>query len=209
MELPEEILEQCRRFLPGIMRGMLKGLFKLDNEHQDIVLKEMGIGCAQGIREVQIADGIKWPPAGSTDAEGAGKFLDTLVPHKRSFEKAGDTIHWYANVKDTYGGCVCPLVVLGIVEPRPELCRCSTNWCKANLEYLTGRSMEGELVESVNTGSRNCCYRFHLKPTLYSTASAKSSDADMKGGSGDGDTVQKKARRRNPPRAKKTTKKEN
>jgi len=58
---------------------------------------------------------------------------------------------------------MCVLVRLGIIEARPELCICSTHHCKSAFEELTGIPTEAELVESVNTGCRNCVYRFHLK----------------------------------------------
>jgi hypothetical protein len=103
------------------------------------------------------------------DIESACEWLDSTVPHRRRFEMAGDTLYWEADVKDTYGGCMCILVRLGIIEPRPELCICSTNYNKTALEQMTGRQVEGELVESLNSGAPSCKYRYRFKPTSHSS----------------------------------------
>jgi hypothetical protein len=149
--------------LPNLVRGIMKGVFKLDEESRNKVLEEMGKACYEGFKEF-----VGTPPTGM-DIESACQWLDETVPHNRRFQRAGDTLYWEADVKDTYGGCMCILVRLGIVEPRPELCICSTNYNKSALEEMTGETVEGELVESVNIGARNCVYRYHFKPTNYNS----------------------------------------
>ena len=149
--------------LPNLVRGIMKGVFKLDEESRNKVLEEMGKACYEGFKEF-----VGTPPAGM-DIKSACQWLEKTVPHHRRFQKAGDTLYWEADVKDTYGGCMCILVRLGIVEPRPELCICSTNYNKSALEEMTGETVEGELVESVNSGARNCVYRYHFKPTKYNS----------------------------------------
>jgi hypothetical protein len=149
--------------LPNLVRGIMKGVFKLDEESRNKVLEEMGKACYEGFKEF-----VGTPPTGM-DIESACQWLDETVPHNRRFQRAGDTLYWEADVKDTYGGCMCILVRLGIVEPRPELCICSTNYNKSALEEMTGETVEGELVESVNSGARNCVYRYHFKPTNYNS----------------------------------------
>jgi len=149
--------------LPNLVRGIMKGVFKLDEESRNKVLEEMGKACYEGFKEF-----VGTPPTG-VDIESACKWLDETVPHNRRFQRAGDTLYWEADVKDTYGGCMCILVRLGIMEPRPELCICSTNYNKSALEEMTGEAVEGELVETVNSGARNCVYRYHFKPTNYNS----------------------------------------
>ena len=149
--------------LPKLVRGIMKGVFELDEEARNKVFEEMGKACYEGFKEF-----VGTPPS-DMDIESACKWLDSTVPHKRRFEIAGDTLYWEADVKETYGGCMCILVRLGIIEPRPELCVCSTNYNKTALEQMTGRHVEGELVESLNSGARSCVYRYHLKPTAYSS----------------------------------------
>jgi len=151
------------KVLPNLVRGIMKGVFKLDEESRNTVLEEMGKACYEGFKEF-----VGTPPTGM-DIESACKWLVETVPHKRRFQRAGDTLYWEADVKDTYGGCMCILVRLGIVEPRPELCVCSTNYNKTALEEMTGKDVEGELVETVNSGARNCVYRYHFKPTNYNS----------------------------------------
>jgi hypothetical protein len=153
--------------LPKVVRGIMKGVFALDEQARNRVLEEMGRGCYEGFKEF-----VGTPPAGM-DIEGACEWLDTSVPHNRRFERAGDTVYWDADIKDTYGGCMCILVRLGIIEPRPELCVCSTNYCRTAFEEMTGKHVEGEMVETVNTGSRNCVFRYHFEPTVYSSKSSK------------------------------------
>lgn len=149
--------------LPKLVRGIMKGIFKLDEEARNMVLEEMGKACYEGFKEF-----VGTPPV-DIDIESACKWLDGTVPHKRRFQRAGDTLYWEADVKETYGGCMCILVRLGIIDPRPELCICSTNYNKTALEQMTGRHVEGELVESLNSGAPNCVYRYHLQPTAYSS----------------------------------------
>jgi hypothetical protein len=151
------------KVLPNLVRGIMKGVFALDEEAQNKVLEEMGKACYEGFKEF-----VGTPPTGM-DIESACEWLDKTVPHNRRFQKAGDTLYWEADVKDTYGGCMCILVRLGIIEPNPELCACSTNYNRSALKEMTGRDVEGELVESVNSGARNCVYRYHFKPTKYNS----------------------------------------
>jgi hypothetical protein len=33
--------------------------------------------------------------------------------------------------------------------------------------------VEGELVETLNSGSRNCVFRYHFQPTPYSSKSGR------------------------------------
>lgn len=158
--------------LPKLVRGIMKGVFELDEEARNKVLEEMGKACYEGFKEF-----VGTPPA-DMDIESACEWLDSTVPHKRRFQRAGDTLYWEADVKETYGGCMCILVRLGIIEPRPELCICSTNYNKTALEQMTGRHVEGELVESLNSGARNCVYRYHLQPTAYSSKRGSSTRKD-------------------------------
>jgi len=151
------------KVLPNLVRGIMKGVFALDEESRNTVLEEMGRACYEGFKEF-----VGTPPTGM-DIEGACKWLNETVPHKRRFQIAGDTLYWEADVKDTYGGCMCILVRLGIVEPRPELCVCSTNYNRSALEEMTGRDVEGELVETLNSGARKCVYRYHFRPTQYNS----------------------------------------
>ncbi|MEE8470079.1 MAG: hypothetical protein V3S51_01980 [Dehalococcoidia bacterium] len=153
--------------LPAVVRGLMKGVFALDEEARNKVLEEMGRACYDGFQEF-----VGTSPTG-LDIESACEWLDGTVPHNRRFERAGDTIYWDADIQDTYGGCMCILVRLGILEPSPELCVCSTNYCQRAFEEMTGKSVEGEMVETVNTGSRNCTFRYHFQPTIYSSKSGK------------------------------------
>ena len=151
--------------LPTVVKAILKAVFELDEEARNKVLEAMGEACYKGFSQF-----VGSPPTG-VDIETACQWLVDTVPHTRSFQRAGDTIYWEANVEETYGGCMCMFVRLGIIEPSPELCICSTNHCRAAFEEMTGLAVEGEMVESLNTGARTCVYRYHFKPTAYSSKS--------------------------------------
>ena len=161
----EEIV--APKVLPSVVRGIMKGVFKLDEEARNTVLEEMGRACYDGFKEF-----VGTPPTG-LDIDTACEWLNSTVPHNRRFQRAGDTIYWDADIKDTYGGCMCILVRLCIIEPSPELCVCSTNYCRTAFEEMTGKSVEGEMVETLNSGSRNCVFRYHFQPTAYSSKSSK------------------------------------
>ena len=155
------------KVLPAVVKGLMKGVFRLDEDARNMVLEEMGRACYEGFKEF-----VGTPPAG-IDVESACAWLNNSVPHNRGFERAGDTIYWDADIQDTYGGCMCVLVRLGIIEPRPELCVCSTNYCRTAFEEMTGKPVEGEMVETLSTGSRNCVFRYHFQPTAYSSKSSR------------------------------------
>ena len=155
------------KVLLALVRGITKGVFELDEEARNKVLEEMGRACYEGFQEF-----VGTPPKGM-DIESACEWLNNSVPHNRRFQRAGDTIYWEADIEDTYGGCMCALVRLGIIEPRPELCICSTHYCKRAFEEMTGKPVEGELVETVSSGSRNCVFRYHFQPTPYSSKCGK------------------------------------
>ncbi len=152
----------CPAVLPNLVRGIMKGVFKLDEKARNKVLAEMGRACYEGFK-----DFVGTPGAGM-DIESACQWLDSTVPHKRRFTMKGDTLDWEADVKATYGGCMCILVRLGIIDPAPELCVCSTNYNKTALEQMTGRQVKGELVESLNSGAPSCRYRYRFKPAPHS-----------------------------------------
>lgn len=149
--------------LPKVVGAILKAVFELDEGARDRVLEAMGEACYRGFREY-----VGAPPTG-VDIESACKWLNDTVPHDRRFQRAGDTIYWEADVQDTYGGCMCMFVRLGIIEPTPELCICSTNHCRHAFEEMTGLTVEGEMVESLSTGAPKCVYRYHFRPTAYSS----------------------------------------
>ena len=155
--------------LPRVMGAILRAVFELDRDSRERVLEAMGRACYEGFREF-----VGAPPV-DTDIDGACRWLNETVPHKRRFERAGDTVYWKAAVQEAYGGCMCMLVRLGIIEPRPELCICSTNHCRYAFEEMTGLAVEGEMVESVNTGAPECVYRYHFQPTRYSSRCNKDS----------------------------------
>ena len=172
-KIAPEVIEAYResiapKVLLSLVRGIMKGVFELDEEARNRVLKEMAWACYDGFREF-----LEQPATTPMDIDSACEWLKKTVPHERCFHRTGDTVIWDEPMEDPYGGCMCPLVRLGLIEPRPELCVCSTLSQKRTLEELTGIPMEAELVESVNTGFRNCLFRFHLKPTVYSSKSGK------------------------------------
>lgn len=152
------------KVMQGVMKAVMRAVLNLPEEHRNAVLEEMGAACYEEMKQF-----VGEPPA-NVDIETACHWLNDTVPHDRRFQRAGDTVYWEASVQETYGGCMCFLVQLGILDPNPALCICSTNHCGAALEEMTGSYVEGEMVESVADGATHCIYRYHLKPTRYSSA---------------------------------------
>ncbi len=161
---PEEIQEVIHEEGMRIFRGVLQGIFKLDAEAREIVLKEMAKNCAEFCMEKFKLDDEK-----DMDIDTLISKMNMAGPERREIKRVGDTIFWEACVGDLGMGCACVLVHLGLVEPTPELCKCSTNWVKYIVEKTTGRQVEAELVDSVNTGAKHCHYRLHLAPSIYTS----------------------------------------
>ncbi|MBE0479385.1 MAG: hypothetical protein IBX68_00225 [Dehalococcoidia bacterium] len=155
------------KVLPSLVRGLMKGVFELDEVNRNTVLRHMGSACYEGFKE------FLEPVTPGVDLDTAFEWLKRTVPHERRFHRAGDTVIWDGDMKATYGGCMCLLVRMGIIEPAPELCVCSAHHCKSALEELTGIQTEAELVETVNSGADDCIYRFHLKPSAYNSRMGK------------------------------------
>lgn len=164
---PAEIEETLREQTMAIFRGALEGIFKLDDTAREIVFKEMAKNCAEYCMQ-------KWKLQAQGDMD-----IDTLIsqmnmagPERRNIRRVGDTIFWEACVSEYKVGCVCVLRLMGLLDPTPEICKCSTNWVKYIVEKATGRPVEAELVDSANTGSDNCHYRLHLAPSRYTSKAA-------------------------------------
>lgn len=162
---PEEVQKILNEALmSNIFPGTLEGTFKLDNEAKEIVLKEMAKNCAEFCME-------KFGLKGKTDMD-----IDAVVsemnmagPQRRNIKRVGDTIFWEACVGDIGMGCLCPLVTCGLLKPTPELCKCFANWVKYIVEKSTGKKVDCELVDSVNTGAEHCHCRLHLTPSIYTS----------------------------------------
>ena len=160
----EEIEETLREETMAVFRGALKGILKLDDRSKEVVFKEMAKACAQYCMG-------KW----KLEAKG-NMDIDTLIsemkvagPERREIQRVGDTIFWEACVGDLGMGCLCILRLQGLLDPTPEICKCSTNWVKYIVESATGRHVEAELVDSPNTGTQHCHYRLHLAPSMYTS----------------------------------------
>ena len=153
-------------YLPALARGMMKGVFKLDEKSKKIVLKEVAAACAEFVRGMhQQRDGTVFPK-GTLDIDKALEFITHVSPHRRTYKRVGDTIHFTTHMKETYGECICPLVILGIVDSTQGHCYCSAEYFKQNLEYLTGKPLGPvEVVKTMCMGdSYTCDMIIKLKP---------------------------------------------
>jgi hypothetical protein len=166
-QLMEEAMTVFReRHLPALARGMMKGVFKLDDESKRIVLKEVAAACGQFTRDYwhREREGLEFPK-GTMDIDSAFEFLDNIAPHRRTYERTGDTVYFKTHMKESYGKCLCPLVVLGIIDPDQGSCLCGGYFFNDSMEYLTGKSWDDpEVLQTLRMGdSESCDFIFKCK----------------------------------------------
>ena len=78
----------------------------------------------------------------------------------------------YKPPKDKRGRpvCQCPMVMLGMIEPFPELCICSAHVGASFIEAYTQKpAARAELIGSIHSGLPSCRYRVYLKPSTAPT----------------------------------------
>ena len=170
VDMPPEIKDfTYKEWLPRVMAGALKAVSELPQEHRDHVLRAMSDACSPmavgvcGIRpewskDEYLAHMTKLPPP--------------LGP--REIDWQGDVVEVsYHPPTDADGRpvCQCPLIMLGMAEPFPELCICSAHTGAAFVEAYTGEPRDRvELIGSIHSGMNCCQYRVHMKPSAGSEA---------------------------------------
>lgn len=153
-ERREDWIEELRRkYQDHITRGLLEGVFALDDQAAEVAMTAMGHACAQAF--VQLHD-LKL----NQDLDTFLQKICLLGPGgKIKISRNGDTILWEEAQK---GECVCPLVRRGVIEPHPRLCLCGVKWVQFLVEKVAQRPATVELVEAVALGHQNCTYRVTL-----------------------------------------------
>lgn len=150
----EDWIEELRRqYQDDITRGLLEGVFQLDDAAAETAMTAMGHACAESftkLHEIKLDQGV--------DA-----FFDQIAllgpGGKMKITREGDTILWE---EAQQGECVCPLVRRGIVQPHARLCRCGVKWVQYLVEKAAQRPVTVDLVAAVALGDQNCTYRIML-----------------------------------------------
>lgn len=169
-EMPEEIKDLIyKQWLPHTVRGLIEGVRELPAEYRDHVLKKMSEGCSV----------LGTPILGITPGMGLEEYkkhASALQPPlgPRTIEQMGDVIqidYHHPLDKDGKPVCHCPLVILGIIEPFPELCCCSVNLGASYIETAMGKPCaKVELIASpLTTGDSYIRYLVYLKPPVATT----------------------------------------
>ena len=166
--LLEAKLESGEEVPTDIVKSLLKGISELDEESLATVLGKMGRSCCQGIMQPGIQKGTI--PTG-LDMESACEYALAASFGDYQEEKTRKT--WFREsddfyvddyVKEKYGQCMCVLVILGLRAPEYEFCKwCSSGFVQETFEYLVGKPMQVECLETAITGSPYCRCKINLK----------------------------------------------
>ena len=170
LEAGPEISEYIYKYwLPRIVAAAYEGISEAPPEHRDKILMKMSKACsAQADLVLGCQPGMDW--------EQYKKHLAELQPPlgPRKVTQIGDVVFWtYVPPKGEDGRaiCQCPLIRLGMMEGRPEVCACSANSVSHYIEGYTGRQVA--TVETLGSpmvnGEDECRFLIHLKPVAFST----------------------------------------
>jgi len=168
-DMPPEIKDLIyKEWLPRVVAALLKAVRELPPEYRNNVLKEMSNAC--GPMAVAVC-GIE---PGMSRREYIKHMTNLKAPlGPRSIKWIKDLVQVdYQPPKDKQGKpvCQCPMVLLGMIEPFPELCICSANVGASFIEaYTQEPAAKAELIGSIHSGLPSCQYRVHLKPSINST----------------------------------------
>lgn len=167
-EMPDEIKDVIyKEWLPRVVAGLIKAARELPAEHRDHVLQGMSDGCGPMACAVC---GIKPEWSKEEYIKNMSELPPPLGP--RTIDWVGDIIQVDYQIPTMNGQpiCQCPLVMLNMIEPFPELCICSANVGAYFIEAYTQQpTAKVELIGSPHSGLKTCQYRVHLKPALSST----------------------------------------
>ena len=156
-ELPPTVRQSMMDFMvPAIAKGVWEGIYALPDEARDVVFDAASRRCNE-----QICKFAGFDPSEMNDVD------EFMVEWEKAFggimrgSREGDTIYW----EFLSNGCTEPMVLLGLVDPNPQLCQCSCRMIKRRFEMVTKSPVKVELLESVlSTGADKCSYLIHLKP---------------------------------------------
>jgi len=174
-DMPDVIKEMIyKEWLPRVMAATLNAVRELPEEHRNHVLKGMSEGC--GPLAVAVC-GIR---PDMTKEEYIDHMTNLAPPlGTRKIDWIEDLVQVdYQTPTDDMGNaiCQCPMVMLGMIDPFPELCICSANTGACFLEAYTQKPVEHvDLIGSPLSGLKSCRYRLHLKKSVTSTPRGKDS----------------------------------
>ncbi len=171
-EMPPDIKEMIyEEWLPRIAAALIKGVKELPPKHRDSVLREMSKAC--GPMAVMVC-GIDPKMSRNEYIKHMTNLPPPLGP--RSIKWTKDILEVdYKPPKDNEGRpvCQCPMVMLGMIEPFPELCICSANVGASFIEAYTQKSAtKAERIGSIHSGLPSCQYRVYLRPAATSSRKA-------------------------------------
>ena len=167
-EIPEALKDfMYKEWTPRILAGVLEGVRELPPEHRDHVLQKMAKACSVMANP---AMGVR-PGMGFEEYR---RHIQALEPPRgpRVVERTTNLVEveYHPPVVDGQPQCVCPMIMLGMVEPFPELCLCGGLTGASFIETATGEKVaEVETLGGIHSGRQTCRYLVHLKPSIAST----------------------------------------
>jgi hypothetical protein len=161
-ELPPAVKQALLDVMvPAIIHGAWEGIFALPDEAREAVFKAAAKRCHEKIIEFAGFD-----PGAMDDVDEFMAAWETAFGGMMRGRREGDIVHWECSTGD-YGGCQCPLVRLGFVEPDAKLCPCSCNVIRQRFEMVVKRPVTVELLDSpLTNGAEACRYLIHLRPAI-------------------------------------------
>ena len=161
-ELPPALRQAMMDIMvPAIVRGAWEGIYALPDEAREAVFKAASRRCHEKIVEF-----AGFNPKELNDVDEFIAAWDKAFGGTMRGKREGDRVYWEFTATE-HGGCPCPMVRLGLIEPNPKLCLCSCHVVGQRFEEVVKRPVVVELLDSpLATGANKCEFLIHLKPTL-------------------------------------------
>jgi hypothetical protein len=151
-----------RDFQDKLVCGLYEAIYSLDESSQDTLMKGQARTCVAAYLDL-----TKLPSPMDLDS-----FLETMRttgPSQVDIHREGDVINW---TERHQGQCVCPFVRREVVRLAPPLCNCGSYWMQYLFQAVTKTDVEVEMLETVATGSQDCCFRITVKSEAQPEKSA-------------------------------------
>ncbi len=158
MSIPETpatdwLQELIRTFQDKLTCGLYEAIYGLEQPAVDTLMRAQARTCVGAFLDL----GTLRTPMPLNEFLQA---MQTAGPSRIEIRREGNVIHW-TELHD--GKCVCPFVTRNVIRLDPKLCICGGHWVKVLFETVTQTQVDVETLETVATGSKNCCFRVTVK----------------------------------------------
>lgn len=134
------------------LSGLMKNMERSDDPEMAVSLIE---GCGRACANLHAMKQIH----GLMPAIGELKELEQVVELLRQHKVAGGNLVLDGdNILVTYDRCYCPIVTGGMIDA-PFFCNCTRGWTKEVFSSVLGRSVNVDLLRTINRGDDRCLIR--------------------------------------------------